>query len=418
MSNQSLRFLCAGGFQLHAVLGGISDAPEHLLDVLTNATYRATEQVFQTALREEVDFVLLTGDLLDAASGGPRAVAFLRKQFELLHDNGIPAFWSASRMDLSNDWLQHVELPPNIHRFAEDAVEAKPVVVNDDLAAVILGRSWSAQRPLRAAEYSAGSTNARHVALLYCPCELEGLPSRIGFWATGGTSEATTSHLGKQVVHGPGWPQGLLPHHTGPHGCTLVHIDSAGDARLRPIEAQAVRWAQERVLVPDGASLSDVRSALRLRAQKLLSESDRPGLIGWMLAGDGWFNSPLVHPHRRVEVLEWLRGEFGMGSPWAWSLGLETEPPERLRDEWTDEDSILGDYLRITREYLEDEAKSLVLERPRSARDLPDELQAALPVEEPAVRFRVLREAAVLGVGLLRGDDRSAEAAALPGRDS
>ena len=99
MSAQSFRFLCAGGFHLHAVLQGLSEAPEHLLESLVSAPYRAAEQVFQTAVREEVDFVVLTGDLLDAASGGPRAVAFLVKQFELLRDHGIPIYWTASKLE-------------------------------------------------------------------------------------------------------------------------------------------------------------------------------------------------------------------------------------------------------------------------------------------------------------------------------
>src|SRR5262245_11389119 len=135
---QSLRFLCAGGFNLHAVLEGIADAPEHLLDVLTSAPYRATEQAFQAALHEEVDFVVLTGDLLDATTGGPRGVAFLRKQFELLHDNGIPVYWAGSKLDLSSDWLQHIELPKNVHLFSDEMVEQKSVVVNDQQAAMIL----------------------------------------------------------------------------------------------------------------------------------------------------------------------------------------------------------------------------------------------------------------------------------------
>jgi DNA repair protein SbcD/Mre11 len=79
MPSQSIRFLHASGFHLHSVFQGLRDAPEQLLEVLVHAPYRAAEQVIQAALREEVDFVLLSGDLLDAVSGGPRAIAFLLK---------------------------------------------------------------------------------------------------------------------------------------------------------------------------------------------------------------------------------------------------------------------------------------------------------------------------------------------------
>ncbi|MGE3775696.1 MAG: exonuclease SbcCD subunit D [Pirellulaceae bacterium] len=416
MTTQSLRFLCAGGFQLHAVLGGIAEVPESLLEILTTATYRAAEQAVQSALREEVDFVLLTGDLLDAASGGPRAVSFLRRQFELLHDNGIPVYWSGSRQDLSADWLQHVDMPSNVHLFSDDLVEAKTVVVNDRQAAVILGRSWNPQRPLRAAEFTATSSDVPHLAVVYGACDVGEMPARIEFWAMGGSVSESTSHEGQQVVHLPGWTQGIAPDHVGPHGCTLVHIDAAGAIRLRQVETDAVRWAQERVLVPEGASPGDIRNAMRLRTQKLLADTDRLVLVEWTLAGEGWFNSSLVHEHRRRELLEWLQDEFGKGSQAAWSLSLNVEPPERLRDEWTDEDSILGDYLRIAREFLEEDAKPLVLDIPQTIRHLPDELRTELALAERPVRQRAVREAALLGIGLLRGEERSAEAGGISGR--
>ena len=417
MSAQSFRFLCAGGFQLHAVLQGLSAAPEHLLESLVSTPYRAAEQVFQAAIREEVDFVVLTGDLLDAASGGPRAVAFLVKQFELLRDHGIGVYWAASKLDLSTDWLQHVDLPANVHVFSDELVEQKTVIVNERPAVSVLGRSWSSQRPLRIAEYTSSAGDGKDVAVLYGACDMEALPSRIEFVAMGGASEPNTTITGKQVIHSPGWSQGFLPSHQGAHGCTLVHVDQAGDIRTRRIETDAVRWVNERLSVPQGISLHDIRSALRTRMQKLLADAGRAILVDWTLAGEGWFDSVLVHQQRRDELIQWLRDEFGKGSEPGWTLSMDIEPPETLRDEWTDEDSILGDFLRVTREYLQDETKPLVLETSAAVKHLPAELLAALPLSSGTLRASVLRQAALLGVNLLRGDERATESLAAMGRD-
>ena len=417
MSAQSFRFLCAGGFHLHAVLQGLSEAPEHLLESLVSAPYRAAEQVFQAAVREEVDFVILTGDLLDAASGGPRAVAFLVKQFELLRDHGIPIYWAASKLDLSTDWLQHVDLPTNVHVFSDDLVEQKPIVVNERAAAVVVGRSWNAQRPLRTAEFTYSAGAGIQLAVLYGACETDNLPVGIEFWAMGGACEPSTSVAPKQVVHCPGWSQGLLPSHTGPHGCTLVHVDQSGDIRTRRIETDVLRWVHERLGTPSGVSIQDVRGTMRTRIQKLLSDAGRFILIDWKLVGVGWFDSVLVHQQRREELIEWLRDEFGKGGEPAWTLSLEIEPPEKLRDEWTDEDSILGDFLRVTGEYIDDEDKSLVLDTGNAAEELPAELVAALPITSSATRASVLRQTALLGVNLLRGDERATDSMAMLGRD-
>ena len=76
MSAQSFRFLHAGSFHLQQTLGGIADAPEHMIELLVNAPFAAAANVFQAAISEEVDFVLLAGDILDPTRAGPRAVAF------------------------------------------------------------------------------------------------------------------------------------------------------------------------------------------------------------------------------------------------------------------------------------------------------------------------------------------------------
>ena len=50
------------------------------------------------------------------------------------------------------------------------------------------------------------------------------------------------------------------------------------------------------------------------------------------------------------------------------------------------------------------------------ARQLPDEVRLALPLDGVTARGRALREAALLGVGLLRGEERAAEIGSFGGR--
>lgn len=415
MSGRSFRFLQSGGFQLHAVLQGITDAPDYLLDLLASAPYRAVESVIQTALREEVDFVVFTGDLLDAASGGPRGVAFLVRQLEILGDNGIPVYWAASQLDLASNWLSHVELSRNVHIFSEERVEQEEVVVSDRLAAILHGRSWNPARPVSAGEFAATSQSVPQVAVLYGACDNDSLSPSIGLWSVGGASDAFTNSVGKQVIHCAGWPQGFAASQEGAHGCTLVNVDHSGEVRTRRVETDAVRWTNERISIPNGTSLNDIRSALRLRVQKLISDAGRSVLVHWMMAGDGWYDSLLARQDCRDDLLQWLRDEFGKGSAPCWSLSLDVEPPDQLRDEWTDEDSILGDYLRVTREFLESDTKPLDLEIPAAAKSLPDPLRKALAIDDTHLRVAVLREAVLAGVGLLRGEERPMDALMLTG---
>jgi hypothetical protein len=103
-----------------------------------------------------------------------------------------------------------------------------------------------------------------------------------------------------------------------------------------------------------------------------------------------------------AELLMWLRAEFGTAS--AWSVALSAQPPTRYPDTIADQETLLGDYLRLVQEHLRDPEQPLelngCLECP--TQELPESIWR---LEQPAARQQVLREAAALGVQLLQGDD-------------
>ena len=145
----------------------IYDAPEHLLDLLVNAPYLAAEQVFQAAVREEVDFVILAGDVLDPTRAGPRAVAFLRQQFQRLKERGIAVYWSASEHDLAEDCIRTIDWPANVRIFGSDKVEQLTHYRGEHSVADVLGRSWSPQKPLRAAEFLSLAVGGYQIAAMH-----------------------------------------------------------------------------------------------------------------------------------------------------------------------------------------------------------------------------------------------------------
>ena len=108
-----------------------------------------------------------------------------------------------------------------------------------------------------------------------------------------------------------------------------------------------------------------------------------------------------------LERLRWLRDEFGEGKPPLWSVALQLEAPTGLPPEWCEEDSILGDYLRVVQQYETDPARELALQETILEGDAPPELGTALALRDAAQREQVLREAALLGADLLRGDEGS-----------
>src|SRR5262245_61804717 len=96
----SLRLLHASDLHLERPIYGLADVPEHLVELLIDAPFRAAEQVFETALSEAVDAVLLAGDVLNVDRAGPPAIMLLLEQFARLGDRGIPIYWAGGVADL------------------------------------------------------------------------------------------------------------------------------------------------------------------------------------------------------------------------------------------------------------------------------------------------------------------------------
>src|SRR5262245_1148500 len=115
MLRTPFRFLHSGDFHLERPPHGLAELPAPLVVRLADAPYRAAERVFDVAIKERVNFVVLSGDLLDATSAGPAAIAFLCEQFERLQSFDIAVYWSAGPVDQLGEWSSVIKLPANVH---------------------------------------------------------------------------------------------------------------------------------------------------------------------------------------------------------------------------------------------------------------------------------------------------------------
>src|SRR5688572_19005640 len=114
---QPLRLVHASDFHLELPLYGLAEIPDHLRELLIEAPYSAAKQVFETALAEDVDAVLLAGDLLHVDRAGPPAIVLLLDQFARLGERKIPIYWAGGTVDTPDSWPRSVVLPENVHVF-------------------------------------------------------------------------------------------------------------------------------------------------------------------------------------------------------------------------------------------------------------------------------------------------------------
>jgi len=358
-------------------------------------------------LAEDVELVVLSGDILQPEQTGPRGPLFLAEQCNRLAERGIAIYWAGGSVDPPDAWPSAIPLGDNVHRFSRGRVEGVVHQREGTPVARLLGTSQQGQEAVRGGEFAPDPAGLFTIAVVHGAAEAAVLQSRgVDYWALGGRHERATLLSGPQVAHYPGSPQGRRPEESGIHGCTLVHVDDQRHARTSLIPCEALRWLSERVVVDTASSGEELKTLLRERMHTLLEAASKLDLlITWTIAGSGPLLAELRRGNLAAELLAWLRSEYGMGRPAAWSLSLEAECSAALPPEWFEQETIRGDFLRAIRRLELAPDEPLAWDAYLSEKHLAGTLASVLAPSDRSTRQRVLREAALLGVDLLSGEE-------------
>jgi len=407
MSGESFRFLHASDFHLEQPPYGFAEAPDHLRELLADAPLKAAANALEAAIIEDVQFVVLSGDIINPLNAGSRAVSFLLEQFALLQEQKIHVYWCGGREDAPGDWLEDIPLPDTVHIFPQKQPKQFTYSRNDVPVATIIGMSSSGGDAVDIGEFRTDPTNRFTVAVAYGEADASSLAGhkQIDYWALGGRHQQEALLQSAQSAHYPGTPQGRCPAERGVHGCMLVQVDSGRKVRTKLIETDAVRWRQESVSLAENAGRNDLQRELRARMQRIATEaSGTTCLVAWKVQADGAL-AGAIRGGLGHELTDWLRSEFGQARPAAWTTSLDVESEAGVSEELYEEDTILGDFLRAVREHQQD--TKLKLDFGALLPDMSSDrsFHASLQSVDRDTRGVLLEEAALLGTDLLRGEE-------------
>jgi DNA repair exonuclease SbcCD nuclease subunit len=407
MVGRPFRFVHASDLHLESVAQGISEVPDHLRDLLVDGPYRATERLVETALAEDVDFIILSGDVLNPMVTGPRGPLFLGSQFQRLAERKIPIYWAGGSIDPPDAWPSWLRLPETVHVFPAGHVE-EIVHQRDGVSlARLVGLSRIQDRPVDLAGFEADPSGLFTIGAFHGEVEAASLsPRGLHYWALGGLHATNTLCNTPCVAHYSGSPQGRSRQETGAHGCTLVQVDEQRHIRTNLLPTDMFRWCEEYLVVDEHTTREGLESLLRERVQTLSDASSEVVLlISWTVAGTGPLMGRLRSGPLAAELLARLRADFGQATPARWSLSITCEPAARLPDDWYEQETFLGDYLRALRHFQVNADEAVGLEDYLDERQQAGSLGAMAHFADPAVREQILREAAQLGADLLRGEE-------------
>ncbi|PHS01294.1 MAG: hypothetical protein COA78_22850 [Blastopirellula sp.] len=401
----SFRFIQSGDFHLDQPLGGLSNVPDHLRDLFCDAARSATKNVFENAVLHDVDFVLLTGNLLDVRRSTPKTLGFLLEQFETLNKVGIQVYWAGGSIDPPVRWPSSIALPENVHVFKTGSPQEIYFERDERPICTITGRCNPAREP-REGEYRADPSGLFTIAMSHGEIEAGTIRnSEIAYWAIGGKTSRHKPKSSPAFSLFAGSPQGFVPTDVGQRSCTLVEVQDDGSMESEALATDVVRWQSELIELESCESISDLEQVLKNRMQTLIgSKGRRHLLVDWRVIISGDSPKDLLDETTWSKMTGALNKEFGEDHGEAWTHEVTVETSSVIPEPWYQEQTISGDFLRMARELQADPTIEIDLKSMLGSLEQGGRVAQAVEIDSRETRRKILQESRRMGVQLLRAE--------------
>ena len=337
----TLRFVHAADLHLDSPFTGIrSAAPENVAQALYSATFDSYRNIIDLCISEQVDALLVAGDIYDGVDRSLRAQRAFIDGLGSLHAAGIRSFVCHGNHDPLDGWEARLSYPAGCHRFGTE-FSAEPVFADDPDRALVYGISYptrdvyenlvSRLGPVNERAFTIGllhanvGGNADHA--LYAPCSLDDLAqSGINYWALGHVHTRQILREQTPTVVYPGNPQGRHPNEAGARGVYLVEVDSNGNVSLDFRPNDTVRWERAPIDISALETEQDLLNEVDDVMQGLLDGSDGKSVVARItLAGRGELNRFLSLPNAVDDLLAGTNEQWAGRSQFVWCERIEDE---------------------------------------------------------------------------------------------
>jgi DNA repair exonuclease SbcCD nuclease subunit len=250
------RFVHAADIHLDSPLRSLVLRDPELAELIGNATRRAFVNLVDLCLTEQVDALLLAGDLYDGDQTSMKTARFLAEQSRRLHDANIGVFIIRGNHDALSRITKELTFPESVTVFGGRAGAIEVARASTDFPVTIHGLSFAqphAPDPLldrfRPPAQGAVNIGLMHTSLAgvpghdnYAPCSIADLAaSGFDYWALGHIHKRSVVVQDRCTIVMPGMPQGRDIGESGAKSVTLVTIE---DDRSIHVEERFTSVAQ------------------------------------------------------------------------------------------------------------------------------------------------------------------------------
>jgi exonuclease SbcD len=249
------RFVHAADIHLDSPLKSLVLRDPQLAELIGNATRRAFAGIVDLCLTEQVDALLLAGDLYDGEQTSMKTARFLAEQIRQLHGAGIRVFVIRGNHDALSRITKELTFPDSVTVFGGRADAISIDRPKGAFPVAIHGISFARPHVLESLlpRYKSPLGDTVNIGLMhtslggstehddYAPCSPAALDeSGFDYWALGHIHKRSVAS-GRNTVVMAGMPQGRDINEAGPKSVSLVTI---ADDRSIHVEERITSVAQ------------------------------------------------------------------------------------------------------------------------------------------------------------------------------
>ncbi|MEZ6091942.1 MAG: DNA repair exonuclease [Pirellulaceae bacterium] len=387
-----VRFIHAADIHLDSPMRQLEHYEGAPADEIRRSTRRAFSNLIDLAIRRQVDFVLIAGDLYDGDWPDHNTGLFFTSEVARLRAAEIPLYFISGNHDAANKLTKALPLQSNLDgtpvQLSSTRVET---ILLERLGVAIHGRGFRKQAETEnlSEKYPRKRSGLLNIGMLhtslqgaaghapYAPCTPQQLAEKeYDYWALGHI------HIrGDRAIEGScpivfsGNTQGRSVRECGAKGCVIVDMDDQGKSSLRFEPLDVCRWE---ICEVDATGMDHVDDLMQKCVAQLRSicrnNPDRTSIVRVRVIGQTELHETLVSRHEYWQsVLRQATFDIDEGSIWMERLRVKATPP---RDAFAAyQDGPVGELLQSIASVADDDDAIQAIE------EALDSLHAKLPAE-------------------------------------
>ena len=279
----TFKFIHTADLHLGSRLHTTGEADSFVEKEINESIEKSFKKICDTALREDIDFIIISGDLYDSEERSINAVSVFNEEAKKLNNDNIDIYVIAGNHDPYKGKKDILKVPENVHIFSSNQVEIKEIRnENNNLMARILGQSYRGNADSRKmySFFNTTDNSLFNIALLhtqldpnnnnYVPCSLNDLKSKddINYWALGHIHKRKILNKKNPTIIYPGIPQGRDFGETGLGGAYLVEVDDFKKININFIPTSTIIWRDEKIKIEENDNKKNIEEIIDLIKEK------------------------------------------------------------------------------------------------------------------------------------------------------